>query len=60
MTYEVQPWRRPRSDYIVGTGEFEFVPDWFLAPREAALASAKLLAHTQMLCSFVAERRSGE
>ena len=42
------------------TGEFEFVPDWFLAPREAALASAKLLAHTQMLCSFVAERRSGE
>ena len=41
------------------TGEFEFVPDWFLAPRKAALPSANLLAHTQMLCSCVAERRSG-
>ncbi len=40
------------------SGDFEFVPDWFLAPREAALVMARKLAHTQMLCSFVAERRS--
>ena len=39
------------------SGDFEFVPDWFLAPREAALVAARRLAHTQMLCSFVAERR---
>ena len=39
------------------SGDFEFVPDWFLAPREAALVMARRLAHTQMLCSFVAERR---
>ena len=39
------------------SGDFEFVPDWFLAPREEALAAARRLAHTQMLCSFVAERR---
>jgi hypothetical protein len=40
------------------SGDFEFVPDWFLAPREAALVAARRLAHTQMLCSFVAERRA--
>jgi hypothetical protein len=39
------------------SGDFEFVPDWFLAPREEALVMARKLAHTQMLCSFVAERR---
>ena len=39
------------------SGDFEFVPDWFLAPREEALVAARRLAHTQMLCSFVAERR---
>ena len=39
------------------SGDFEFVPDWFLTPREEALAAARRLAHTQMLCSFVAERR---
>ena len=36
------------------------LPDWFLAPREEALVAAQRLAHTQMLCSFVAERRRGE
>ena len=40
------------------SGDFEFVPDWFLAPREEALVMARKLAHTQMLCSFVAERRA--
>jgi len=40
------------------SGDFEFVPDWFLAPREEALVMVRKLAHTQMLCSFVAERRA--
>ena len=40
------------------SGDFVFVPDWFLAPRVEALVMARKLAHTQMLCSCVAERRS--
>ena len=39
------------------SGDFEFVPTGRSVPREAALVAARRLAHTQMLCSFVAERR---
>ena len=35
----------------------DFLPDWFLEPLDAKLALQRGLAHTQMLCSFIHERR---
>jgi hypothetical protein len=39
------------------TDDFEFVPDWFLAPRRRDLELVDQLAHTQMLLSYVDGRR---
>lgn len=37
----------------VSTGDFDFIPEWFLAPSLAKLHLQQDLAHTQMLASFV-------
>ena len=40
--------------------DFDFLPDWFLEPLDAKLALQRGLAHTQMLCSFIHERRDAD
>ena len=51
--------RRPR-DVADETGDFDFLPDWFFQPLDAKLALQRGLAHTQMLCSFIHERRDAD
>lgn len=45
-------WKR-YGEENVSTGDFDFIPQWFLAPSLAKLQLQQDLAHTQMLASFV-------
>ncbi|KAJ8599739.1 hypothetical protein CTAYLR_003417 [Chrysophaeum taylorii] len=45
-------WKR-YGEEDASTGDFEFIPDWFLAPIQARVQLQHDLAHTQMLVSHV-------
>ena len=53
----------PRTDWKtygeenLETGDFEFVPEFFLEPVEARLALQRDMAHTQMVIGHVAALR---
>jgi len=59
LATDAHAWKRCGEENLE-TGDFDFLPDWFLEPLDAKLALQRGLAHTQMLCSFIHERRDAD
>lgn len=56
LATNIHAWKR-YGEENVDNGDFDFIPEWFLAPSQARLDLQRDLAHTQMLMSYVHTRR---